>query len=659
MTIAETSASGQPATNGTDATSIYRIAPAAVAAVVALALAWAVLGFAGALVLVSAWLFAAGIGRLVPTLRGPASWAAGILAEFALVVGLSAAVALVSPHGHGQATYLIIIALTAVLGAVLLLVSRSRGRDRTTEWMPSRWGVALSITSGVLAVAAWIASRGPSYGIAWAMGGDARNHVTVMRQILADGGITVGFLKTYPAAVNALAAVIAGAGDRGQSAGQLILNDAHALATTYLLCAIAIALLLAGALIEILPRAARYGRKLSGPVLVVLFVAAASAGSPFVLGMALVDGFFSAYGALAAALAGVVLALRFHRAPRVGIACLIPMMAATLLTFVSWTLLVVVPGTLLAEMTVLAIRTMVMSRREVGSERWGRLVVLRWANIAGALATVGAVVGVIVVLMPRFATVFINAGSSRASYPFMLLVLGLIAAGAGLSVVSRSARHQMLVPLVVAVAGALTILWLTRLPGSGNTWTYYALKANWLVSSSLLWVAFAPIVLWLARDVESTTLPRRQRLSRFGAASAGAVAVFLLVGSATSAPEPVLIAARGWIQPSGEVINEVVRSADNGKPYVLWGWSDVGNDKLGNFWSVLAWASTSAGEYTGLPRSQTSYVLWAYFMNGEISQLCALAEGSPGITVYTHVASLSSDLQASCPAAQTEVVVGD
>lgn len=659
MTIAETSASGQSARNGMDAARVYRIAPAAVAAVVALALAWAVLGFAGALVLVSAWLLAAGIGRLLPSLRGPAAWAAGILAEFALVVGLSAVVALVSPHGHGQALHLIIIALTAVLGAVLLLVARSRGRDRVEAWMPSRWGVALSITTGLLAVAAWIASRGPSYGIAWAMSGDARNHVTIIRHLLANGGVTLGFLKTYPAAVNGVASVIAGAGDRGQSAGQVILNDAHALASTYVLCAIAIAVLLAGALIEILPRAVRLGRRLPGPVLATLFVAAAAAGSPFVLGIALADGFFSAYGALAAALAGVVLALRFHGAPRVSFACLIPMMVATLLTFASWTVLVVVPAALLLAMAVLAIRTMMTWRREVGLERSRALLVLQWINIVGAFGTLSAVAVVVVRFMPALKANFAYSGSSRASYAFMILVLALIAMAVALAVRSKSLRHQMLVPVVAAVAGVVTILWLFQLPGSGNTWTYYSMKMNWLVSSSLVWVAFAPIVLWFARGHESTTPRGRERLSRVGAAFAGALAVSLLFGSATSAPEPVLAAAQGWSQPSGEVIHEVVRGADKGKPYVLWGWSDVGNDKLGNFWSVLAWASTGDGSYTGLIEGHRSFALWAYFMDGQISGLCELVGGSPGITVYTHTAGLSSDLQAACPADHADVVVED
>ena len=659
MTITEKATSGRSTIDGTQASRVRRAAPVALASVVALTLAWVVLGFAGALVLVSAWLLAAGFGRLVPSMRGPASWAVGIVAEFALVVGMSAAVALVSPHWHGRALHLIIVALTTVLGAALLLLARWRDRDRIDTGMPSRWGVALSISTGLLAVAAWIASRGPFYGIAWAMSGDARNHVAIIRHLLANGGVTLGFLKTYPAALNALAAVIDGAGDRGQSASQLILNDAHAVATTYLLCAIAIAVLLAGALIEILPRAVRYGRRLPGAVLATLFVAAASAGSPFVLGIALADGFFSAYGALAATLAGVVLALRFHGAPRASFACLIPMMVATLLTFASWTVLVVVPAALLLVMAGLAIRTMVTPHREVGLARNRALLVLRWMIVVGAFATLGVLFLVIVRFMPTLMTVFVYPGSSQVSYAFMILVLCLIAIAVGLAVRSKSVCRQMFVPVVVSVAGAVTILWLIRLPGSGNTWTYYSMKTNWLVSSSIIWVVFAPIILWFARDLDATTVRVRERFSRVGAAFAAALAVYLLVGSATSMTEPVLAAARGWNQPSGEVVNEVMRAADKGKPYVLWGWSDVGNDKLGNFWSVLAWASTPDGEYTGLLEGHRSFALWAYFMDGQISGLCELVGGSPGITVYTHTAGLSSDLQAACPADRADVVVGN
>ena len=128
-----------------------QVAVVVAACAAALALAWIVLGPAGTVVLGSAWFLGAGTGRVVPRLRGPAAWAAGIVAEFAIVLGASAVVALVSPHMHGQGVNLAVLAVPLLLGGALLLASARLGGSRAHHQPPSRWGVALSITTGVLA----------------------------------------------------------------------------------------------------------------------------------------------------------------------------------------------------------------------------------------------------------------------------------------------------------------------------------------------------------------------------------------------------------------------------------------------------------------------------------------------------------------------------
>lgn len=610
-------------------------------------LAWLVLGIAGALVLGSAWILAAGIGRALPSLRGPASWAAAVLAEFVLLLGTSACVAFLSPHLHSRSVNLVVIVVPAVVGGALWLVSARMRQAVDQDHLPSRRGLALSITTGVLVVAGWIASRGPYYGIAWAMSGDARNHVSIARGILSDGGVTAHVLKAYPAAVNTVVAAIAGAGDRSGAAGQVILTDVRAMATVYILSGLSIALLLAGALIEVLPRAVRYGRRLPAPVVATLLIVAAAAGSPFVLGIALIDGFLSAYGAIPVAIAAVVLALRFHVEPRARLVALALIAVATLLAFVSWTILVIVPASLLLVTSVWAIAGLVRWRRGRGAALGRAYFLLSWAVIACALLTLAGLAAVFVYIWPRLVSALVLTGSSRTPYEFMLLVLGLGGLGTALIASRSSTRRQMFVPVTVSVAGAIVLFWLVHLSGTGVTWTYYALKSNWLFSATLFWVPFVPIVLWFGREREPADPRSRGKLSSTVAAACVAMASLLLIGSATTAPGVLISASNGWTQPSAGVVGRAIRGEDAGEKFVFWEWSDAGDDRLGNFWSALN---------TELPGVSGGYTYWAYMYTGKTSELCTLVTGAPGISIYTRSQSLSSDLHNSCPAAEARVV---
>lgn len=610
-------------------------------------LAWIVLGMAAALVLGSAWLLAAGIGRALPGLRGPASWAAAVVAEFALLLGTSACVVFLSPHLHSRSVNLVIVVVPAVFGGALWLVSARLSRTDDQNRLPSRWGLALSITTGALAVAGWISSRGPYYGIAWAMSGDARNHVAITRVILSDGGVTVNALKAYPAAVNGVVAVVAGVGDRSGAAGQVIVNDVHAIAAIYVLSGMSIGLLLAGALIEILPRAVRNRRRLAPSVVATVLIAAAVGGSAFVLGLALTDGFLSAYGALPVAIAAVVLALRFFVEIRCRLAALTLMAVATILTFVSWTLLVIVPGSLLLVTSATALIALVHSpSRRKGTQGRARLL-LSWGVIACALATLAVLTAVVVSAWPRLVSTFVLTGSTSTPYEFMLVVLGSAALGTALAVGRWSTRRQMLVPLTVSAAGAIVVFWLLHLSAATAVWSYYALKSNWLFSASLLWVPFAPIVLWIARDREPAGIRQREGLSNTLSAICFGTVSLLLIGSATTAPRVLLAASHGWNQPSAEVVGQAIRGADAGTGFVFWEWSDFGNDRLGNFWSALD---------TELPGVPGGFANWSYTYTGKTSELCTLVAGAPGITIYTRSKSLSSDLHDSCPAVPARIV---
>ncbi len=373
----------------------------------AVVLSLATIGPPGTLVLVGAWLLAAALGRALPGLSGTVSWAASILVLTILLTALSAALAIVSPRPHGRVVYLLVLLVPAVLGLVGWIAARGRDGHHQAPRERQRGGLAVAVVVVGLGVAKWIASTGKDYGVAWAMSGDARNHVLILRTVLQDGGLTTGELRKYPALVNNLMALISGAGTRtGLPPGQLMLHDAQALATTYVLAGIGVALMFIAALLELLPDRYSQAPRLPPSVVVVLLACAATSASPLVLGTALFGGFVTAYAALAMAVACIVVAIRLCTAPTPLALALLGAMAPVML--VAWSPLAMVPGALVV-VSVLVVS--VRARR--GSVDLAHLAPT-WAWVGAAIVAFGALVvtlGVVVVEWSTLVAQFSEAGA--------------------------------------------------------------------------------------------------------------------------------------------------------------------------------------------------------------------------------------------------------
>ena len=262
-----------------------------------LVLAVVVVGLPGTLIFAGGWLLAAGLGRTVPGLAGAASWAAAILLEVGLLSGLSAAVAFISPGPSARITDILVLAIPAVIGAVLWSLAFWGAENRHLAPPGVLGGLALAVSIVAFGAARWIASLGRDYGVAWAMSGDARNEVFEIRSVLQNGGLTVRELRAYPAIVDNLMALITVAGKRaGLRPGNLLLHDAQAMAAMYILAGIAVALMLAATLAELVPGApAASLNNLPPRTLVVILAGAITAASPLVLGQGLTGGFVDAY----------------------------------------------------------------------------------------------------------------------------------------------------------------------------------------------------------------------------------------------------------------------------------------------------------------------------------------------------------------------------
>lgn len=636
------------------------------AALVVGALSWSVVGAAGTAVLAGGWLLACAVGRLVPALSGPPAWAVGVLGEVALVVGLSTVLGTVGMGRYPALVQSAVLAVPVAIGVVLVAVSwRSSGRRRPGAVpLPSRWPVALLVTAGGLAGFAVLGLLGRYFDVAWAMGGDARNHARMARELLGDGGMTLEFLRSAPAGANAFTAILAGAGGRDVAAGHLLLDDANALADTYVLAAIAVAAMLAAAVLESLPRAARAAR-LTLPTAGVALIAGAGAVTPLLLGTTLADGFMSAYVVIALVLATLVLGLRAMAEPRALPIAVPVLVVATGLTLATWPVIVVLPMALLVLVAVLP------AAPADGPGPGPRLVLA--VRVLAGVSVVGFA-GVLVLSWASLRNAFGLSGAITPPASWLLPALLLMAAAVALAPwahvttpgpddESASRRRVLAVPVVVGAVGAVTVVALRVLAdGPGLGWSYYAFKTSWLVACCLVWVPLVPLAAAAARwtTPDSGAVARRLTAVRAAGVAAAAAAVVLALGNATAAPEPLVAAARGWGSPSAQAVGDAVEAADRGGPFVFWGWSDFGNDRLANFWAALAWSTDDDGLWVSNPAAERSFALWAYFADGTTtSTLCELVVAEPDIIVYTRDDDLGLDLEASCPDADPDIVVGD
>jgi hypothetical protein len=603
------------------------------------------IGVPGTLVLFGGYLLAAGVANISPELSGPPSWAAAVIVEVTLLVGCSAALAIVSPHAHGVAVSFGILALPALCGAALCVLARTP-RFRTTAGTPGngRGGLALTGTIAALAAAAWVGSHGRNFNVAWAMGGDARNHVQIMRHVISQGGLTLKELKMYPAVVNAVSALLSSAGGRAHLlAGNLMLHDARAVASTYVLAGIAIACLLMAALHEFVPSPMIIARRLPVGVIVVLLGCAAVSASPLILGTSLSEGFLSAYGSLPLVMATIVIALRCAARPSAfGLGLMAP---ATMIILFAWTPMVVVPFVLACLLVV----QFVQHSRRVAAPAGERRSMSRGWLLAFALvaATSLLTLGVAVTQMTTLKAEFVTPGAIISPETKILLLLGLFTAALFLASSDMVQRRQLLVPLTCAVSGGLLVEWLISL-APGKTWSYYSTKTLWFFGASLIWVVFVPVIRYLARTPTRPHHKHAPTTLRTVEALVLTLVILLAVGFTTSAPNPAKLALTGWDQPTAAVITETARVANQGSPFVLWQWSDLGDDRLGNFWAALAWDTNPAGWTPNNPKLKGGMRTWAYNENGVTSQLCGLLLAYPHITVVTSSHTLGASLKRSC-----------
>ena len=259
----------------------------------------------------------------------------------------------------------------------------------------------------------------------------------------------------------------------------------------------------------------------------------------------------------------------------------------------------------------------------------------------------------------RLAAHFIVPGAITTPQIRVIYLAGLIALGLALTFRSGARWLQMVATLAVVIVGAITLRWLISLPPTGYSWTYYAIKTLWLIVSALVWVGFAPaLITVVASNTRITYRQWRPHLVNVAVAASWSGVALLVIGFTTTAVDPLPSARAGWDQPSAEVVTEVASAADKYNKFILWQWTDIGNDRLGNFWASLTWDSTSSGTVVPYPPGLPGGLeLWAYYETGSLPQLCVVLKAIPDITVITANSQLNTQLSSVCPDRQAQVVV--
>ncbi len=626
------------------------------------------LGVPATLLLVGGWALAGGISALAPKLAGTASWAAALLIEVALLSATSATSGLLHIHLNGRWANIIILLMPVIIGVGLYLRSLKERSLFGPKDLTSYQVVGALLAALVLGMFRWLASLGTDYGVAWAMSGDARNEVLVIRSIIRAGGVTLRELKAFPAAMEGIMAQVALAGGRSNlAAGQLMLHDASALAAFYVVACLCMALMTVAALAEFLgegqgasPRGLRLG---SG---IVVLGAGMFGITPLVIGTSLDEGFVVAYTAIPILMACTVLALRYFYTPSAGPLAIVGI--STIVLLFVWSVVAIVPAMLELAMLVYALRK--ASRPEARGLVWHAacaigvlcLITLAAVGVSQEGRLQSAMSGTGAIIPPRVA---------------LGVVVEMVAVTFWLGTSGRVNRWRF---GSVAIAGGAvaSIIWGIHSLGVPPDGVYYSMKTLWVAASSFLWLCFLPLVYFASTGAQAPSLHRRgsvpAALLEVAKASSLLAVVYGVVAMSTTADNLLTMGRTGWFQPSAPVVAEVASAADHYREFVLWDWAaNSADDRLGNFWADVAWGTSMTGPGVpylspkvyppGLPGG---LYLWAYSQDNDqpsssagLAPLCTVVHSVPGIVIVTRLTNLPVLVRRACGPSEARVVINN
>jgi hypothetical protein len=500
----------------------------------------------------------------------------------------------------------------------------------------------------------WLLAKKGIPGLAWALSGDARNHLWLSYQVGHFGGLSLKDFSWYPALSEGTLELLT----NNQTSKPVMTQGSlsHAILGLGLLSMI---LLICLSIIFTSIYTLLLGdNSYSVGATIVGFL-------PFmgvIAGVALSDGYFSAIMAMVFASASILIHCLHNSSDAknsatrwlfvVSQALLIPVLVAT------WTVFACVPAFLLATKLLQLFRDNPRST-----------LLMAFVSLVPTIAALVLIKPLISSGKAKF-QIGLDGAIHRPD-PFVTVVILLVAI---LLLVYSSYRRTfneitlLSLPLIFAciVGKMLTYQVPTHL------WNYYPAKTTWFAISIML-----PVILAVLFKVIKENIFEHLNLGKFSPMSYytkwkmefGEVKLFfgratiiafgaLLVVQSLSIPmvvNPLLPRTlsfpdySNWQAPSSTVIQDLLSNRNLNKNSVYWEKFDPSNDRLGNFWL----STLRSGNYRQMSWPNNSLSYWAYIENPtDVKSLCQLiGDGSSELDIVTSNPNASNEIISGCPKA--------
>lgn len=448
---------------------------------------------------------------------------------------------------------------------------------------------------------------------AWAMSGDARNHLLTTDAILQAGGWT--FLTAYPALENSLVALVT-IPHATDPLGTALVLDIQTMAQTML-----VLFVLVGGLGGMI--AAGGGATVTAAAQLRAAVASCLVLSPLLLGGVLIGGFHAAPLAvlLLIALTGW-LALDEHSWwSALGVSAVTGVLLVTCYPLIAPMAMGVLLGWWIT--------------RGPGWTRAATFVAAAALLLLGLLILALWVIG----SRPDLAAILVASGGIARRNPALIVAPVLLALVSWWANRTWSQARGVAIVVAGTLFLAVVIAWLAWLSGE---YSYYAQKSLWLGVVGLLPVAAARL-----GPVVDDSLPR-------GLAPVvvlGGLSFVPLLFGASGAPLPSANIVQGWAEPSAEQV-ELVEDLPNMTPHnYLWRVFGGLYDRPVNNW-LSSWnAPVGDINFSQLAMS------WTYSPAAELKRTyCRWLAAQPGSVVWTASAGEAASLLRTCRAASPDRV---
>lgn len=465
--------------------------------------------------------------------------------------------------------------------------------------------------------------------MAFAMSGDARNHLWFARFMIEQQGLNSGSSSFYPVLPDAMIALVrSGLGFYDSHALNPLTLDLISMGAMCLLVLILMSQTHVFIGKSILPTKSHF-------TVVAILILSIIPFTAVVSKVALDDGF---YPALFASLSLQVFFLAgklfisnstSEEEPLILITIflLIPIIAST------WTILLIFP-------IVFFTTIMPIQRKKL----FKLLRRQRNVQISFFIALLGLTLNMLPILTKGAASSYVKLSGAISPPPPLLIFTVIIFFLVYLvCAFSKFNKLEIIYLLMILITLLGTSLALASIQDNNHYWNYYPAKFTWIALISIL-----PLFLSVAiRDFSLNIRLLSMAL---------VPALILLLWSFSNSPwlkldyfsssRPQSMIYSGWYHPSSISVNQVLNYGEKDTPIVFWELADPSGDRLANFW-----LATYLPARFDNPVLATNYLRdWAYYeIPGDINSLCTFLVGSDlNWKIVTKNNNLELDLRSSC-----------